>query len=60
MAVNVSNRKPNFKNLRSHAMNKTSKKQGLNLVVVRDVNGKKHRISAKELRTLKKDQQIAA
>lgn len=60
MAVNVSNRKPNFKNLRSHALNSTRKKQGLNLVVVRDVNGKKYRVSAKELRTLKKDQQIAA
>ncbi|MBE6150903.1 MAG: 50S ribosomal protein L28 [Firmicutes bacterium] len=60
MAVNVSNRKPNFKNIRSHALNSTKKKQGLNLVVVRDVNGKKYRVSAKELRTLKKDQQIAA
>jgi ribosomal protein L28 len=60
MAVNVSNRKPNFKNIRSHALNATKKKQGLNLVVVRDVNGKKYRVSAKELRTLKKDQQIAA
>lgn len=60
MAVNVSNRKPNFKNIRSHALNTTKKKQGLNLVVVRDVNGKKYRVSAKELRTLKKDQQIAA
>jgi len=60
MAVNVSNRKPNFKNIRSHALNSTRKKQGLNLVVVRDVNGKKYRVSAKELRTLKKDQQIAA
>ena len=60
MAVNVSNRKPNFKNIRSHALNSTRKKQGLNFVVVRDVNGKKYRVSAKELRTLKKDQQIAA
>ena len=60
MAVNVSNRIPNFKNIRSHALNSTKKKQGLNLVVVRDVNGKKYRVSAKELRTLKKDQQIAA
>ena len=47
MAVNVSNRKPNFKNIRSHALNSTRKKQGLNLVVVRDVNGKKYRVSAK-------------
>jgi len=60
MAMNISERKPNFKNIRSHALNSTRKKQGLNLVVVRDVNGKKYRVSAKELRTLKKDQQIAA
>lgn len=60
MAVNISDRKPNFKNIRSHALNSTKKKQGLNKVVVRDVNGKKFRITAKELRTLKKDQQIAA
>ena len=60
MAVNISERKPNFKNLRSHALNATRKKQGLNKVVVRDVNGKKYRITAKELRTLKKDQNIAA
>ena len=60
MAVNVSNRKPNFKNIRSHALNSTRKKQGLNLVVGRDLNGKKYRLSSKDLRTLKTDQQIAA
>ncbi len=60
MAINISERKPNRKNLRSHALNTTIKKQNLNLVVVRDVNGKKYRISAKELRTLKKDQKLAA
>ncbi len=60
MAINITNRKPNVKNLCSHANNKTKKKQGLNLVVVRDVTGKKYRISAKELRTLKKDQKVEA
>ena len=60
MAVNISNRKPSVKNIRSHALNATKKKQKLNLVVVRDVNGKKYRISAKELRTLKKDQKVEA
>ncbi len=60
MAINITNRKPNVKNLRSHANNKTKKKQGLNLVVVRDVNGKRYRITAKDLRTLKRDQNIAA
>ena len=47
MAINVTSRKPNFKNLRSHALNATRKKQGLNLQVV-------IRISAKELRTFRK------
>lgn len=56
MATNISNRKPNFKNLRSHARNKTSKKQGLNLQVVRLENGEKVRLSAKEIRTLKKEE----
>jgi large subunit ribosomal protein L28 len=60
MATKVTTKKPLFGNSRSHALNATKKKQGLNLVVVRDVNGKKYRVSAKELRTLKKDQQIAA
>lgn len=55
MAVNISARKPNFKNLRSHAKNKTSKKQGLNLQVVRLENGEKVRVSVKELRTLQKE-----
>ena len=31
MAKNLSNRKPNVKNLRSHALNSTKKKQKLNL-----------------------------
>lgn len=55
MATNVTARKPNFKNLRSHARNKTSKKQGLNLQVVRLESGERVRVSAKELRTLKKE-----
>ncbi len=58
MPVNVSKRKPNIKNLRSHALNATKKKQGLNLQVVRLANGKKVRISAKEKRTMLKDQQL--
>lgn len=53
MAINVTSRKPNFKNLRSHALNATRKKQGLNLQVVK-INGTKIRISAKELRIFRK------
>jgi len=55
MAKNISSRKPSVKNIRSHALNATKKKQKLNLITVKDINGRKFRISAKELRTLKKD-----
>ncbi len=58
MAKNITNRKPNVKNIRSHACNATKKKQKLNLIVVKDVNGKKYRVSAKELRSLKKEQEV--
>ena len=58
MAKNITGRKPNVKNIRSHALNATKKKQKLNLIVVKDVNGKKYRVSAKELRSLKKDQEV--
>ncbi len=55
MAINVSNRKPNIKNLRSHALNTSKKKQKLNLQVIKLDDGSKVRISAKELRTMKKN-----
>lgn len=58
MAKNITGRKSNVKNIRSHALNATKKRQKLNLVVVKDVNGKKYRISAKEYRTIKKEQNI--
>ncbi len=54
MAKNLSNRKPNTKNIRSKALNATKKKQGLNLQVVTFENGEKGRISVKEARTMKK------
>ncbi len=54
MAKKLTNRKPNFANNRSHALNATKKKQGLNLQKVKLENGKTVRISARELRTLKK------
>ena len=54
MAKNLSNRKPNIKNLRSHALNSTKKKQGLNLQVVSLDDGKKVRVSTKEARNMKK------
>ena len=54
MAKNESNRKPNIKNLRSHALNTTKKKQKLNLQVVSLENGEKVKLSAKEIRNMKK------
>lgn len=54
MATNISYKKPNHKNIRSHALNTTKKQQKVNLQVVRDENGNKYRISAREKRTLLK------
>ena len=59
MAVNVSNRKGNVKNIRSHALNATKKRQNLNLQVYRLEDGTKVRISAKEKRTLLKNEKTA-
>lgn len=59
MAKNVTNRKPNVKNLRSHALNSTKKKQGLNLQVVRLENGKRIRMSVKDKKSILKNQKVA-
>ena len=59
MAVNVSNRKGNVKNKRSHALNATKKRQNLNLQIHRLDDGTKVRISAKEKRTLLKNDKTA-
>ncbi|MBQ2639863.1 MAG: 50S ribosomal protein L28 [Bacilli bacterium] len=59
MAVNASQRKGNVKNMRSHAMNATKKRQKLNLQVHRLEDGTKVRISTKEKRTLLKGQKTA-
>ncbi len=59
MAKNISNRTGNVKNQRSHALNSTKKRQNVNLVVVRDENGKKYRISNAEKRTLIKNSNAA-
>lgn len=55
MAVNITTRKDNVKNIRSHALNATKKRQNLNLQVYRLEDGTKVRLSAKEIRTLKKN-----
>lgn len=59
MAVNVTSRTGNVKNQRSHALNATKKRQGLNLQVVRLDDGSKVRMSTKEKRTLLKNQKAA-
>ena len=59
MAVNITTRKDNLKNLRSHALNATKKRQNLNLQVYRLEDGTKVRLSAKEIRTLKKQEMAA-
>ena len=59
MAVNVTTRKGNVKNTRSHALNANKKRQNLNLQVYRLEDGTKVRISAKEKRTLLKNDKAA-
>jgi len=59
MAVNVSTRKGNVKNKRSHALNATKTRQKLNLQVVRCDDGSKVRMSTKEKRTMLKNQKAA-
>ena len=59
MAVNITTRKDNVKNTRSHALNKTKKRQNLNLQVYRLEDGTKVRMSAKEIRTLAKNEKTA-
>ena len=53
MATKVSRKKPNFGNSRSHALNATKKKQSVNLQKM-TINGESVTISAREARTLKK------
>ena len=59
MAVNISGRKGNVKNIRSHALNATKKRQNVNLQVCRDENGKKVRLTTKEIKTRKKNEKAA-
>ena len=59
MAVNVSNRKGNVKNIRSHALNATKKRQKVNLQVHTLDDGSKVRLSVKEIRTLNKQKKSA-
>lgn len=58
MAVKVTNKKPLFGNKRSHALNATRKKQGVNLQTVTLEDGTRVRLSAREIRTSRKDEKI--
>lgn len=60
MPVNITNKKPLFGNKRSHALNATRKKQGVNLQVVTLEDGTKVRLSAREIRTSRKNEKIEA
>ena len=53
MAKNVSKRVTKFMNKRSHALNTTKREQKLNLQTVK-IDGKKVRLSSKEIKSLKK------
>ena len=59
MAVNITTRNGNVKNIRSHALNATKKRQKVNLQTYRLENGKKVRLSVKEIRTLNKEKKAA-
>ena len=59
MAVNITTRNDNVKNMRSHALNATKKRQNLNLQVYKLEDGTKVRLSTKEIRTLKKNEKAA-
>ncbi len=58
MAVNITSRKPNTANKRSHALNATKKQQKLNLQVVKLEDGTKVRMSTREKRTLNKSSRL--
>ena len=58
MAVNVTKKKPLFGNKRSHALNATRKKQGVNLQTVTLEDGTKVRLSAREIRTMRKNEKV--
>ena len=56
MAVKVTNKKPLSGNKRSHACNATKMQQKPNLQIVRLEDGTKVRMSAREKRSIKKQQ----
>ena len=59
MGKNLSCKKPNSANKRSHALNSTKTQQKVNLQVVRLEDGTRVRVSAKEARTLRKAEKVS-
>ncbi len=60
MAINLSYKKPNSANNRSHSCRSTKRQQKVNLQVVTLEDGTKIRLSAREKRTLMKNDNISA
>ena len=60
MAIKITSRKPLKGNDRSHALNTHKRSRKLNLQVVRLEDGTKVRMTAREKKTLLKDEKIAA
>ena len=59
MAANISTRKGNVKNKRSHSLRATKTRQNLNTQIIRLADGTRKRISVKEKRTLLKNEKAA-
>lgn len=57
MSKVITERKPLFGNNRSHALNSTRRKFGLNLQVV-EIDGKKVKVTAREKKTLNKQKEV--
>lgn len=59
MAIKITSRKPLSGNKRSHALNATKKQSKLNLQIVRLTDGTRVRLSAREIRSLRKNSEVA-
>lgn len=59
MAINISAKKPNSANTRSHALNHSKRQQKLNLQVVRLEDGSKVRMTAREKKSYLKSEKVA-
>ena len=60
MAIKVTSKKPLNGNSRSHALNATKRQQKPNLQVIRLEDGTRIRMSAREIRSLRKQDKKAA